>query len=189
MDPRYTLTELAALAGLTPRTVRYYLSQGLLAVDATPGPGPKYDDAHLARLRLIKRLQREHLPLAEIRGRIGDLDDHTVVAIASEPEPPPPSDSALDYVRRVSGPRLALAEFRPPAPPSERPSTPPAVYEPPPAYTTTTTPPPRLERSQWERIELAPDVELHVRRPLSRSVAKQVDRLIGIARDLLREES
>ena len=188
MDPRYTLTELAALAGLTPRTVRYYLSQGLLAVDATPGPGPKYDDAHLARLRLIKRLQREHLPLAEIRGRIGDLDDQTVVALAGAPEPPPPSDSALDYVRRVSAPRLALAEFRPPAAPSDRTVTP-AAYEPPPAYTTTTTPPSRLERSQWERIELGPDVELHVRRPLSRSVAKQVDRLIGIARDLLREES
>ena len=187
MNARYTLTELAAEAGLTPRTVRYYLSQGLLAVDATPGPGAKYDDAHLARLRLIKRLQREHLPLAEIRRRLVDLDDPTVVALARAPESPP-SDSAIDYVRRLSAPRrLAEAEFRPPSPPSERPAAPPA-YEPPPGYVTTTAPS-RLERSQWERIELAPDVELHVRRPLSRSVAKQVDRLVGIARDLLREES
>ncbi len=181
MEPRYTLTELASLAGLTPRTVRYYLSQGLLAVDATPGPGPKYDDAHLARLRLIKRLQRDHLPLAEIRGRLVDLDDQTVVALASGPEPPPPADSALDYVRRVKGPlRVAEAEFRPVVAPSER-------MQPPPRYVTAT--PSRLERSQWERIELAPDVELHVRRPLPRSVAKQVDRLIGIARGLLREET
>jgi DNA-binding transcriptional MerR regulator len=186
VDPRYNLTELAALAGLTPRTVRYYLSQGLLAVDATPGPGPKYDDAHLARLRLIKRLQREHLPLAEIRGRLGDLDDQAVMALVSAPEPPP-SDSAIDYVRRITAPRrMAIAEFLPPAPPSERPASPPASAPPP--YPVTTTPS-RLERSQWERIELAPDVELHVRRPLPRSVAKQVDRLIGIARDLLREES
>lgn len=187
MEPRYTLTELASLAGLTPRTVRYYLSQGLLAVDATPGPGPKYDDAHLARLRLIKRLQRDHLPLAEIRGRLVDLDDQTVVALASAPEPPPPADTALAYLKRVSAPhRLTEAEFRPVLPPSERPSTP-RTYEPPPRYVTST--PSRLERSQWERIELAPDVELHVRRPLPRSVAKQVDRLIGIARDLLREET
>ena len=33
-DPRYSLTELADLAGVTPRTVRYYMSQGLL-----PSPG------------------------------------------------------------------------------------------------------------------------------------------------------
>ena len=36
----------------------------------------------------------------------------------------------------------------------------------------------RFERSQWERIDLAPDIELHVRRPLPRPTAKQVDRLI-----------
>jgi hypothetical protein len=46
----------------------------------------------------------------------------------------------------------------------------------------------RLERSQWERLSLAPDVELHIRRPLPRSTAKRVDRLIEIARDLLSEE-
>ena len=34
-DERYSLTELADLAGVTPRTVRYYLAQGLL-----PAVGP-----------------------------------------------------------------------------------------------------------------------------------------------------
>ncbi len=47
----------------------------------------------------------------------------------------------------------------------------------------------RLERSQWERIDLAPDIELHVRRPLARQTAKQVDRLISIARDLFAKEN
>jgi hypothetical protein len=45
-----------------------------------------------------------------------------------------------------------------------------------------------FERSQWERIPLAPDIELHVRRPLPRPLAKQVDRLVSIARDLLEED-
>ncbi len=36
-DARYTLTELADLAGVTARTVRYYISQGLLAVDVVAG--------------------------------------------------------------------------------------------------------------------------------------------------------
>jgi hypothetical protein len=54
-DARYTLTELADLAGVTPRTVRYYLAQGLLPSVGTAGPGAKYGDAQLARLRLIRR--------------------------------------------------------------------------------------------------------------------------------------
>jgi hypothetical protein len=43
-------------------------------------------------------------------------------------------------------------------------------------------------RAQWERITLAPDIELHIRRPLTRAANKQVDRLIDAARDILRED-
>ena len=38
-DDRYSLTELADLAGVTPRTVRYYLAQGLLPAVGQSGPG------------------------------------------------------------------------------------------------------------------------------------------------------
>lgn len=184
-DAVYTLTDLADLAGVTPRTVRYYLSQGLLPAVRASGPGAKYDDSHLARLRLIRRLQAEHQPLAEIRRRLETLDDADIAAIAVEPAPPPPSDSALDYIRRItrsSAPSrgLYLREAPPPfaaaeAPPAPEPAQP-------------STPSPRLERSQWERVDLAPDIELHIRRPLPRSTAKRVDRLIEIARDLLEED-
>jgi hypothetical protein len=47
---------------------------------------------------------------------------------------------------------------------------------------------PALERSQWERIALSPDVELHIRRPLTRAHQKGVDRLVTIARELLEED-
>ena len=46
----------------------------------------------------------------------------------------------------------------------------------------------RIERSQWERVVLSPDVELHLRRPLTRGQNKQVDRLVTIARELLEED-
>ena len=185
IEPRYTLTELADLAGVTARTVRYYISQGLLAVDATPGPGPKYDDTHLARLRLIRRLQAEHLPLAEIRHRLEGLADDEVLALVEEPAPPPP-DSALEYIRNLTQPTRRSAEAPPAAlarPLLMRAYTEPAV----PAQSSPTPPPP--QRSQWERIDLAPDIELHVRRPLSRATAKQLDRLITIARDLFAKEN
>src|SRR5207245_10429051 len=40
-------------------------------------------------------------------------------------------------------------------------------------------------RSQWDRISLTPDVELHIRRPLSRLHSRRVDRLVSIAHAVL----
>ena len=48
--------------------------------------------------------------------------------------------------------------------------------------------PPSIERSQWERLSLGPNLELHVRRPLGRLEQKRVERLITIARQVLKEE-
>src|SRR6476646_7155502 len=98
-DARYSLNELADLAGVTPRTVRYYLAQGLLPAVGQSGPGAKYDDRHLARLRLIRRLQNEHLPLAEIRRRLDGLGEDEIRELAGTTGPEPPSDSALEYLR------------------------------------------------------------------------------------------
>ena len=195
LPARYSVSELAGVAGVTPRTVRYYIAQGLIPAPGTAGPGPKYTDADLARLRLIRRLQREHQPLAEIRARLAGLDDAAVMALVETPEPP--KETALDYIRRVTGghrvseagaPLLERAHYASAAPPAITATTEPnlaltapaAPAHEPPAET-------RLERSQWERIELAPDVELHVRRPLARQTAKRVDRIVSIARDLLEE--
>ena len=193
-DPRYSLTELADLAGVTPRTVRYYLSQGLLPSPGTSGPGAKYDDTHLGRLRLVRRLQREHLPLAEIRQRLAGLDDTAIATLAEAPAVgPDPQDSALDYIRRVLGPpqvqpnrRLAMKQL--PLRAYSLAAEP--VTDVPIPNTLSVEPAPgrSFERSQWERIPLAPDIELHVRRPLPRPLAKQVDRLVSIARDLLEED-
>lgn len=193
-DPRYTLTQLADLAGVTVRTIRYYIGQGLLTVDATPGPGAKYDDTHLTRLRLIRRLQAEHLPLAEIRHRLADLTDDDIVDLA-DAAPPAPPDSAIDYIRSLTRtvhrasetPARALASAAPAAdmPASMAPRLI-ASYAPTESAVPTHQP---QQRSQWERIEIAPDIELHIRRPLSRATAKQVDRLIAIARDHFQKEN
>lgn len=225
-DERYALTELADLAGVTPRTIRYYLAQGLLPAVGQSGPGSKYDDRHLSRLRLIRRLQAEHLPLAEIRRRLDGLSDEEIRALGGTGAPAPPTDSALDYVRgilhasmrpkspsfdiKVPPPMRAMrmtdAPIEPAAPapaaryePHSVPEfTPPGVADEPAPYGTPSMPPPAfipsapgpspMERSQWDRIALSPDVELHVRRPLGRAQQKQVDRLVAIARELLEED-
>jgi DNA-binding transcriptional MerR regulator len=217
-DDRYSLTELADLAGVTPRTVRYYLAQGLLPAVGQTGPGSKYDDGHLARLRLIRRLQAEHLPLAEIRRRLEVMGDDEVRELAGAGDPPPPTDSALEYLRAILSPRPVAGPSRPSmTPPGQAivargamsmPSVAAArdpisgaqlvpderTPGPLPASPPAPAPPPAEgavrpgDRSQWERIVLAPDIELHIRRPLPRAQNKQVDRLVTIARELLEED-
>ena len=199
-DLRYSIAELAALAGVTPRTVRYYLAQGLIPSPGATGPGVKYGDEVLDRLRLIRRLQREHLPLAEIRSRLAGLDGGDIARLTSAAAGPSrPSerdidapDSALDYIRRLLEPppvrqsllrRMAVGEA--PAQPLIPSSSAMRSVAPP---TPEATEPPGIERSQWERITLAQDVELHVRRPLPRPISRKVDRLVTIARELLEED-
>ena len=171
MGPDYTITELAEQAGVTPRTVRYYVAQGLLPSPGQVGAGARYSGAHLDRLLLIRQLQEAHQPLAEIRNRLARLGDSDVTELRQAPAVAKPGDSALDYIRGVllhpaDGMRPAPATTRPPTSP-ERPREP--------------------DRSQWDRIVLAQDIELHIRRPLSRIQNRRVEQLIEKARELLKE--
>jgi len=62
----FSLNELAEETGIPARTVRFYISRGLLPGPAGAGRGATYGRAHLERLREILQLQREGLTLAEI---------------------------------------------------------------------------------------------------------------------------
>lgn len=215
--PEFSLAELTNLAEVTPRTIRYYIAQGLLPPPAGGGPASRYSVGHLERLRLIRELQRQHLPLAEIRNRLERLSNEEVGALAASLERRQAQlapGSALDYIQAVLGapPTVARVPGRmpTPAPPPAAPapaippvSAPPhraasaapdvavrearAPYaEPPAAFRPAPTA--QATRSQWERIALAPDIELHVRRPLSRIQNRAVDRLLAVARQLLEED-
>ena len=231
-DAPYSISDLARLTGLSVRTIRYYLAQGLIPASGESGPGAHYGEGHLGRLRLVRRLQQQHLPLAEIRARLASLSDENVVALAATDvdSGAAPVTSALDYVRSVlAGPAQPAATPHrvPPPVPTAPPSMPrmrdtpahdprllrkaaepilarlreaaagpamplataamPSDLQPP------TTPadapaPQSIERSQWERLSLGPNLELHVRRPLGRLEQKRVERLITIARQVLKEE-
>jgi len=168
------LLELAEAAGVTARTIRYYVQQGLLPSPGTRGPKTKYDRAMLDRLQLIKLLQRRHQPLSEIRRMLESLDEDGVrEALGSAPELPL-GESARAYIGDVMsklGEPKGVAESSP-----DLFSTQPAR-----SYR-------YVNKSTWEHITLAPDVELHVRRPLSREQNKRVDRLLNEARNIFSEE-
>ena len=183
------LADLCARTGVTVRTVRYYVQQGLLPSPGT-GPHARYQQDHLDRLRLIRQLQKAHLPLVEIRRRLDGLDLRGVQALlhstsvaaptAAAPTAAAAGDAAVDYVRAVLAgvpppPLSSSSSSSSPSPPS--PSSPGM-----PAMTNVVA-----VRSPWERISLGPDLELHVRRPQSRDDNRRVERIIAAALRILNE--
>jgi DNA-binding transcriptional MerR regulator len=186
----YSLTELTDAAGVSVRTVRYYVAEGLLPPPVSAGPKSHYTRAHLDRLRLIGQLKASYLPLREIRRHLTQLDDEevrqlveTAEADASpaaqgsprgrlladmqlqqqpHPEPqPPPIDSAADYLSRV------MNRNRTPAP---RPSPPPITH---------------AQASTWRRVPLGDDAELLIREEAYHRKQERIDWLIDWARKVL----
>jgi DNA-binding transcriptional MerR regulator len=66
MGAEYRLDDLAREAGVASTTVRLYRTKGLLPPPRMAGRTGWYDESHLARLRLIARLQEEGHSLAGI---------------------------------------------------------------------------------------------------------------------------
>ena len=188
------LAELASAAGVTPRTVRYYVQQGLLPSPGTRGPGTKYDRALLEKLQLIRLLQREHWPLSKIREHFESLNEEGVRRELGRPpelQLPAVSESALKYVRGV----LGRDGGKPPSRKQKREAD---LFS---KHSGSGLSSPRAEaasgahagkwqmtKSTWERIRLSRDVELSIRRPLTREQNKRIDRLLEAARLIFSEE-
>ena len=164
MADLHSLQELCDLAGVTERTVRYYISQGLLPSPGV-GRGVRYGPEHLARLRLIRRHQEAFLPLAEIRARLEKMSQAQI----QEEEGAASPQSASDYVQHLLGRRSAPAADPTKAQPSPLPPSPPPC-------------------STWEHITLSPDLEIHIRRPLTRTANRRTEQLVAFARTLFQEE-
>ena len=63
----YKVSELTDKAGVTKRTIHYYISKGLLLPPKGSGVNSLYNNEHLERILLIKKLQAEYIPLNKIR--------------------------------------------------------------------------------------------------------------------------
>jgi len=75
----FRIGELAEKAGVTKRTIHYYMGRGLLPPSEGAGLGTTYSDEHLYRIMLIKKLQDAYLPLDEIRKRISGMSLQEVI--------------------------------------------------------------------------------------------------------------
>ncbi|MGZ5454401.1 MAG: MerR family transcriptional regulator, partial [Candidatus Aminicenantales bacterium] len=62
----WTLKELAAEAGVPERTIRFYISRGLVDPPLRGGRGAAYGEKHKERVELIRSMQARGMMLAEI---------------------------------------------------------------------------------------------------------------------------
>jgi len=70
---RYTINDLEHETGVSIRTIRYYIAQGLLQPAYGRGPSATYDSDHMLRLRMIQQLKDNRLPLTAIKERLDEL--------------------------------------------------------------------------------------------------------------------
>ena len=191
-DNVYSIGELARQADVTPRTVRFYVAEGLLPPPVGSGRAATYTAEHLTRLTLIKLLKNEFLPLAEIRGLLTGLNQAEIedlLAQKRESVPPPRPESAHEYIQTLLQADSAAAEspaMLRQAVARKKARAAAALQAPVRAAEGETTAAPGVEPTvTWGRISLHPDVELNVRHPPTDSrTPARVQQLLEAARRL-----
>lgn len=160
LDDPFSIERLKDESGVSIRTIRFYQQEGLLEPAGKQGVRVFYGPSDVTRIRLIKALQERRLRLGEIRRLLAGLDEEGVARELRRLEAEAPSvaarhSSAADYARSVrEGTREDLLASTQ------------AVYGTPvpvPLHSPGST----TRRATYDRITITPDIELHVRGPLS----------------------
>lgn len=180
----YLIGELANKTGVSVRTIRYYISEGLLPSPQSRGRYTIYDEEYIDRIATIKRLKEAFLPIKEIRTMLETKSEAEINEFLSIYEDTGPSNEALDYIssmmdkekhyqaepagiqKQAPMPELFSARSRMP---SARGSN-------------------HLEdNSVWRRFEIVPGFEVHVREDVFKQSGKIVFNLIESAKKVLQK--
>jgi DNA-binding transcriptional MerR regulator len=86
---RYSIADLERETDISARTIRYYVSEGMLPPAYGRGPSATYDLGHLLRLQMIGRLKREGLSLGEVKSRLERMDDEEIAGLLRIQTRPP----------------------------------------------------------------------------------------------------
>jgi len=79
-----SLNDLAKKSGVPERTIRYYISRGLIPGPMRGGRGAEYTQEHLAGIQNVRRLQSGGMTLAEIEYQFAQHGGQRGPAIAPE---------------------------------------------------------------------------------------------------------
>jgi DNA-binding transcriptional MerR regulator len=184
-DIHLSIGELARAAGVSVRTIRYYIAEGLLPPAEESGPKAAYGRAHLDRLRAIDAMKRAYLPLKEIRRQLAGMDEAAIRELAE----------------RAHGADVEEAfEIAPMMAPPEPERRPRAVHEdavsyiaslrrsthPAPAPRPWHAPPPREPtETAWRRVPLGDEAELLISDEAYQRRKEQIDALVEWAKRVL----
>ena len=91
---RYAIGDLAQLGGVSRRTVRYYVQEGLIPAPLGVGRGNHYGAEHLDQLLRVKAMQEAGRTLDDIRRSLGQ---HTAGSLRANE----PADVARSVWRRL----------------------------------------------------------------------------------------
>ena len=172
----YSIGELSEKSKVQPRTIHFYIKEGLLSPPSSKGGGARYTERHLVLLKLIDHLKCTNLRLAEIRQKLAGSSDDALQELLRQAEsgelvfttsrPGPPLAHRLD-VRERDVSYAALTDHdlhedslrQPDLPLFERRRT-------------------RPERERWYRISICDGCEVNMRDDLHPHLRKKLTRLI-----------
>jgi DNA-binding transcriptional MerR regulator len=109
---RYGIEELAALGGVTRRTVRYYVQENLIPTPLGVGRGRHYGPRHLAQLQAVKALQERGLSLEDVRRELERGAGRGRPARAASPPEPPVARTAWTRLEIVPGVEIHVSGQR-----------------------------------------------------------------------------
>lgn len=188
LQVEFWISELADKTGVSTRTIRYYIEEGLLPQPEVRGKYAIFTEDYLHRMELIKALKDAYLPLKEIKSVLSSLNEGEIQGLLEDMKTDPVTtlarlnalpvfdqvaqealsgQDALDY---ISGLRAKAKQQ------TVHESTPKPLMSPPAAPIQGIQP----AREDWVRIELRDGMELHVRHSIVRRFSNLIEKLIEI---------
>jgi DNA-binding transcriptional MerR regulator len=200
--------ELAERAGVSVRTIRYYIEEGLLPSPRVQGKYTVYDEEYIERIQLIRYLKDNYLPLREIRSMLDKLNGQEIKGLLEQyergeaPQLPPAStpatgtsvgeNSAVEYISNILQSRPNLNASAPGMVRSPQASPRAASPQPAPDPDNKLYQKSIFEKEAqfspplWRRLTLAPGVELHLQETEDRHLKHRIEKLIAFAEKLFR---
>ena len=204
MTDEYTLEGLEKLSGLSIRTLRYYIQEGLLPGPDTRGKNARYSHDHLDIIRFIERFKEVNMPLKQIRHLLETMSSEEIERIISsrlddnliflnqeisKKETTPQTkredqkrSSALEYIRNLENLQETMKVRDRNTIVYNSPALPQAPVQPKPAS--------KFQQykhgESWQRIQLADGLELQVRRPTSKKNQQMVDEILETIQQLFK---
>lgn len=166
------------------RTLRYYLAEGLLSpASEKQGTASVFGYLHLLQLLVVKKLQSEHLPIRKIKELVQGRSERELERLLGLDAKAGAKNEALSYLEKLLTRSTSPASVSRTQNPAARPV--PEMTRPAPNLSTRRQAAPSSPAT-WERVEIEPGLELHVRGDYAPPVeAKGVRRLTRLVLNVL----